>query len=124
MSNNLSLHVQTNRNNFIKALRSGSYEQIYGAYSKQGCFCAAGLAMNLVGPEVVDIQDHMENMLTEYYMDYKKVGELVDMNDEEEMSFNEIADALVNSGFLSTVDYRSVQPSFLNREVTEDEHRN
>lgn len=76
---------------FIKALRNPQYTQIRGAYKndKPNCFCGIGLFAHVNNifieePEmIVGLGQHIDPFLE---------GKIVDMNDDQEMTFPEIAD--------------------------------
>jgi len=100
------------REKFINALRSGDYQQVTGSYFKQGCFCSIGVLMDLThcGSTNLPVEDMLINVSENYLLDGNHIADLISMNDDEEMSFNEIADALINNGFLTDVDYQIHQP--------------
>lgn len=109
--------VKERRANYIKALRSGDYTQCRDVYTSQGDFCAVGLAMDLTHEamesthEACDVDDKtIEDMLTntaeDFYFCPFHIEDLIKMNDDMEMTFNQIADKLVDMGFLTDAHYQ------------------
>lgn len=118
--------IQESRVKYIKALRSGNYNQCIGAYSKQGSFCAVGLAMNLAHDgcdiENESVDDMLVNTTEDLYLDPRHIQNLIEMNDEFKMSFNQIADKLVDAGFLTEDLYGVDLTSSVNTSTEKNNH--
>ena len=94
------------KKNYLKGLRSGEYSQIRGEYSDgtfsdMPCVCAVGLYLcQINGAEKVDIAcDRGDTgsldfgwMLREEDEDNSLIDDIVHFNDEEEHTFEQIAD--------------------------------
>lgn len=96
--------VKDDRIKYIKALRSGEYEQTTGAHFKHGCYCALGVAMEITTPPDEDLDNRLCDA-GQLFGSKDKITELIDMNDMYRLSFNQIADSLVSRGFLDDFDY-------------------
>lgn len=115
MSNVMLEHVKKNRQKFIHELKSGDYEQIGGKYhgNDDKCFCALGLCLYKVmdftdanffknGETDISITESLEKRMQ---MDEDRGVELVFLNDDTALDFKQIADSLVERGFLEKSDY-------------------
>lgn len=96
------ISTQEQRNNlrrWIDALRSGEYKQVRGfLYSPSG-YCGLGIAARLFESARLDRREfryaELENLLLlNGSAIYGDVGICVHINDDEELSFNEIADII------------------------------
>lgn len=103
--------VFANRQRFVAELRSGKYHQVFGKYldyHNKDCLCAVGVAAVACGVERVDTGYQMEGDESVWAFDEvvepivsEKLGitksavrAIVSMNDDDRMSFSEIADKL------------------------------
>lgn len=114
MSNVLPEHARKNRQKFINELKSGDYTQIAGKYhGDEDCFCALGLCLYKVagftnanffrnGETDISITESLGKKMQ---MNEDQGIELVLLNDEAAFDFNQIADSLVERGFLENRDY-------------------
>jgi len=83
---------------WLEALRSGDYEQTYEMFSSQGQFCAIGVACDLISPSEPVTSELIDHVTTDYlHLTHEGVDKIVSMNDDQEMTFSQIADQIESS---------------------------
>lgn len=112
-SSTFSLSVEA-KANWLSALRSGEYRQVRGSMSRMlhgrdahPCrgYCAVGLLAKTLGVHDNDLADSGSCVLPLRLSEFKVAAStlfanktaLVDLNDEEKLSFNELADIIERS---------------------------
>jgi len=92
------MSIQERRKQWLAALRSGEYKQHFGAMRgpEPKCFCALGVALKISGFykttfNKVEAGKYLRDYLG---LDSLKRSLVVEMNDGENLSFNEIADRM------------------------------
>lgn len=107
--------IQRNRNKYITALRSGKYDQAIGILHDEveNTFCAVGCALHALDDNYkrMSFTEMCKATSELFYISTGYVQDIVTLNDDDELSFNEIADLLEERGFLSNKDYRGDGPS-------------
>jgi len=118
MSNQTAIPVlvQQCREDFIKELRSGKYEQTGGEYYNEetGAYCALGVACRSLDLSVDEkYSPSYSDLANNFLINDEDIDDIVSMNDDEGLNFNEIADTLEESGFLENKDFREYENRLL-----------
>ena len=75
---------------WLDVLRSGEYKQGYGQMEHHGCYCALGVAREIVFKEPVFFHE----LVNEIGASIQEADDIICMNDTLKKPFPEIADAI------------------------------